>query len=76
MIRRSILLGAILVVSATAMGGRLRFTVDEVDEITGKVQKPDVTVVITRENLNKSYELKLEESFIDRIIESVEHAPF
>ena len=45
-------------------------------EVVGEVQKPEVTVVISRENLNKSYDLKLEESFLKKIIESVEMPPF
>jgi hypothetical protein len=45
--------------------------------IEGEVQKPEVTVVITRENLNKSMQLaKLERSFLDLIIKSVDKAPF
>ena len=44
--------------------------------IVGKVQKPEVTVVIARENLNKSYQLDLKESFLPKIVKSVEKAPF
>ena len=44
--------------------------------VVGEILKPEITVVISRENLNKSYELRLEESFLDRIIESVRHEPF
>lgn len=65
-----------LLLGGTAMGAKYVISDDEASEIVGEVQKPDVTVVISRENLNKAYELDLEESFIDRIIESVEHAPF
>jgi len=44
--------------------------------VVGEVLKPEITVVISRENLNKAYELKLDESFLDKIIESVGHPPF
>jgi hypothetical protein len=44
--------------------------------VIGEVLKPEITVVISRENLNKAYELELDESFLDKIVESVEHAPF
>ena len=44
--------------------------------IVGEILKPEITVVISRENLNKAYELKLEESFLDKIIQSVEAPPF
>jgi hypothetical protein len=33
-------------------------------------------VVISRENLNKNYELELKESFLQKIIDSVEQPPF
>jgi len=45
-------------------------------EVVGEVQKPEVTVFISRENLNKSYDLRLEESFLKKIVESVKHPPF
>ncbi len=44
--------------------------------IVGEILKPEITVVISRENLNKAYDLKLEESFLDRILQSVEQDPF
>ena len=53
-----------------------RFTEDEAEVIVGEVQKPDVTVVISRENLNKAYELELDESFLQKIVDSVESDPF
>lgn len=46
-------------------------------EIIGEVLKPEITVVISRENLNKSMDLaKLERSFVDLILESVDRDPF
>ena len=44
--------------------------------IEGEVLKPEITVVISRENLNKAYELKLDEDLLEKIVESVEKAPF
>jgi len=44
--------------------------------IKGEVLRPEITVVISRENLNKTYELKLDESFLDKILRSVEKPPF
>ena len=44
--------------------------------VVGEVLKPEITVVISRENLNKAYDLKLEESFLDKIVVSVEKEPF
>ena len=49
---------------------------DDAFVIVGEVQKPEVTVFISRENLNKSYQLELKESFLPKIIRSVERSPF
>ncbi len=56
-------------------GGAAPATGDEF-LVIGEVLKPEITVVISRENLNKAYELKLDESFLDKIVKSVERAPF
>ena len=61
---------------SVADGARFRFTEDDAGDIIGNVQKPEVTVVISRENLNKAYELDLEESFLQRIVDAVEEDPF
>jgi hypothetical protein len=44
--------------------------------IVGEVLKPEITVVISRENLNKVYDLKLDEDLLDKIVESVREPPF
>lgn len=44
--------------------------------IKGKVQKPEVVVVITRDNLDKGFNLELKESFLPRIVEALDHPPF
>jgi hypothetical protein len=44
--------------------------------ITGRVQKPEVNVVIGRDNLNKGFSIQLTESFLDRIKQSVTRPPF
>ena len=49
---------------------------DDETVIVGEVQKPEITVTISRENLNKSYQLQLKESFLSKIVESVDRAPF
>jgi hypothetical protein len=59
--------------SASAQGRRL---VIEETVIEGKVQKPEITIFITRQNLDTGYSLVLRESFIPKIIESVEKKPF
>ncbi len=69
-------LGVLASFAPSADAARFKFSDDEVEEIIGSVQKPEVTVLITRENLNKSYELDLDESFLRKIIDSVESDPF
>ncbi len=44
--------------------------------IEGEVQKPEVSVYLTRQNLNDRYNLELKESFLPRILKSVEKSPF
>ncbi len=58
---------------ASAQGRRL---VIEETVIEGKVQKPEITIFITRQNLETDFSLVLKESFIPKIIESVEKKPF
>ena len=44
--------------------------------IEGEVQRPEVEVMIQRENLQKGFELELKESFLPRIIEVLKEEPF
>lgn len=44
--------------------------------IQGQVQKPEVVVVIPRENLDKGFVLELKDSFLHRIIEAASRPPF
>lgn len=45
--------------------------------IEGEIQKPEIAVFISRQNLNKAYELTpLKESFLPKIIEAVKKPPF
>ena len=48
----------------------------EEEVIEGEVQKPEVTLTISRENLNKAYDFEIKESFLPKIIEVLEEAPF
>lgn len=61
---------------AAPVGGGAAPTTFEEFVVVGEVLKPEITVVISRENLNKAYELKLDESFLDKIVKSVERPPF
>jgi hypothetical protein len=48
----------------------------EEEVIKGEVQKPTVTLFASRQNINTDATLELRESFVPRIIESVEKKPF
>lgn len=45
-------------------------------KIVGKVQKPEVVIVIRRENLDKGFQLQLTEDFLHRVVEAVKDPPF
>jgi len=45
-------------------------------KVVGKIKKPDIPIIMVRENLNTDYELELKESFLPKIVESVEKKPF
>ena len=53
-----------------------RVTYRITDVLTGSVDDPNVSLLIERENLTMDYDLALEESFLPRIVESVENSPF
>lgn len=61
---------------ASVAVAQTRVTMFEAEEIVGEVQLPSVQIFVTRQNLNSDYDLELEESFVPKIIESVEKRPF
>jgi hypothetical protein len=67
---------AVLILIGASAHGQSRPLVFETVDITGEVQKPEITIFITRQNLDTNYEFTLRESFIPRIIKSVESRPF
>lgn len=72
--------GALLALVVSGLGAPAQVAATDFSDdefvIVGEILKPEITVVISRENLNKAYDLKLEESFLDRILDSVRSAPF
>ena len=72
-----LLLGASLALGAfgLAHAQSRRLVLDDF-EVKGKVQKPEITIFVTRQNLNPEYDLELRESFIPKIVESAEEKPF
>jgi hypothetical protein len=57
-----------------AQGTRVVRFSDEI--IRGKVHKPEVMMLITRQNLNTNYKLDLRETFLPKIVEAVNSQPF
>ncbi|MED5374478.1 MAG: hypothetical protein VX899_25910 [Myxococcota bacterium] len=68
------ILGAGLIASSAVAQSQV--TMFEAEEIVGEVQLPSVQIFVTRQNLNTDYDLELEESFLPKIVESVEERPF
>jgi len=67
----------IVALSALVLSADARAEKFEEMEIEGEVHKPEVSVFISRENLNKSMELaKLERSFLQLVTQSVARDPF
>ena len=44
--------------------------------VEGRVQKPVIDIFMSRQNLDTDYNLELRESFLPKIVESVEKKPF
>ncbi len=62
-------------VDAQSSGKKLVIRV-EAEKVKGDIQKPDLTAYISRQNLRADEGLELRDSFLPRIIESVEKKPF
>ncbi len=73
--RTLLVLGIVVALAGLAQAQSRRLVLDDF-EVKGKVQKPEITIFVTRQNLNPEYDLELRESFIPKIVESVEEKPF
>ena len=67
---------ALAALAPLAMAQGRRITITEDDKIIGEIQRPDVPMIILRPNLDQGYDLVLRESFLPKIIESVDQRPF
>ncbi len=70
-----ILAGLILAQPGWAQGRRRARMLEE-EVIQGKVQKPNIEIIIARQNLAEADQLVLKESFVPLILNSVETGPF
>jgi hypothetical protein len=69
-----VVLWALTAPAAFAQSGKIyRF---DRELIRGHVPKPEVMMLITRQNLNTTYRLELRESFLPKVIDSVNGSPF
>ncbi len=61
--------------TGTAVAAK-RIVFETASTVVGEVQRPQVSVVMTRENLNDPYDFNLQESFLPKIVDAVRRAPF
>ena len=61
--------------SSTADAQTRRLVFEEIS-VEGRVQKPVIDIFMRRQNLHADYKLELRESFLPKIIKSVEKKPF
>jgi hypothetical protein len=71
----SLLLVVVLPGESSAQERKKRRKMGEI-LVEGEVQKPQVTMFVNRQNLNTDAGLVLKQSFIPRIVESVEQKTF
>jgi hypothetical protein len=81
LLRRTLLSMALAgVLLAVALPGvaqqRKKIVISDEMEVEGQVQKPQVTYIVTRQDIEDEEQLKLSTSFIPKIVESVEKEPF
>lgn len=62
-----------LVGQAAAQGRGLTF---KEEKLVVKIPKPELQILITKQNLTPRYDLELRESFLPKIVEAVQHKPF
>ena len=65
----------LLFAPSTADAQNRRLVFEEIS-VEGRVQKPVIDIFMSRQNLHTDYKLELRESFLPKIIKSVEKKPF
>jgi hypothetical protein len=61
--------------TSTAKAQTRRLIFEDIS-VEGRVQKPVIDIFMRRQNLHTDYKLELRESFLRKIVESVEKKPF
>ncbi len=72
---KSLAVFLLLAASAPAEAQTRRLVFEDIS-VEGRVQKPVIDIFMRRQNLHTDYKLELRESFLPKIIESVEKKPF
>ena len=73
--RSCLVLFLMLFAPPTADAQTRRLVFEEIS-VEGRVQKPVIDIFMRRQNLHADYKLELRESFLPKIIKSVEKKPF
>ncbi len=73
--QRAVIIALLLLPGLASARDRKAYAL-ETFEIVGDIQKPQVTLIINRKNLNTDASLELRESFVPKIIDSLEKKPF
>jgi hypothetical protein len=73
--KRMLLVLLALASLGTAHAQGRRMVIEEID-VVGKVRKPEILIFVSRQNLSTDYQLELKESFVPKVIQSVEQKPF
>lgn len=60
---------------STAQAQTRRLIFEDIS-VEGRVQKPVIDIFMRRQNLHADYKLELRESFLRKIVESIESKPF
>lgn len=66
---------ALFLFSSLAEAQTRRLVFEDIS-VEGRVQKPVIDIFMSRQNLDTDYNLELRESFLPKIVESVEKKPF
>lgn len=73
--RLALLSGLLTLTTAQAAEPQRPRLVLEDQHVPGKVQRPEVTLVVTRQNLRPDVQIELRESFIPKIVASADQTP-
>ena len=73
---RHIWIVLVSVLGSSSADAQTRRLVFEEISVEGRVQKPVIDIFMRRQNLHADYKLELRESFLPKIIKSVEKKPF